>query len=645
MSKEAAPSDAETQALYGELNKQVKNGELEKVIKTANKILQNHQDEEKAFICKVVAMLQLGKFQDALSQLTNTRYKKFEKNLVFEKAYCLYRLNRNSEALNVIREGPEGDMHLKELNAQIMYRLERYQDCFELYKDIIKNTIDDYQDERETNLAAVFTNLIYEGKDAETSGVRSDTFELAYNTGCILLAQGKFQEAKSILEKSVELCHKTLEDDGLSPEEIEEEIGIIRVQLGYCLQVLEKEKEALALYNAVLKAKPQDAVLTAVASNNIVAIHRDQNVFDSKKKMKMATLEGLETKLTKRQQKGICINQCLLSLYVTQMDLFSQLVEKLEREYPDLRDLVVILRALEKVKEKKDRRMEACKVLEGLPRDTLYQPGIISALVTLSLSLGDSHRASNILADAVAWHRNSPASSKDAVKLTALWRQSASLHLREGRPELAAESLTQLYQLYPDDVRTLAQLITAYAQFKPEMVGKLSERLPPPPQTRDLDQDLDSLEGVTWALGAKLLKKGDLQPPTIKKTEELLEKGRQEKKKKKRKKHLPKDYDPNVDPDPERWLPRRERTGYRRRRDRRDRDRDRNVGKGTQGATTEQADKLQVSYQDMSKQKGKNAVGGENVGGGSGKPAPPAPPPSGSTRKKGAGGGKKKGKH
>jgi len=35
------------------------------------------------------------------------------------------------------------------------------------------------------------------------------------------------------------------------------------------------------------------------------------------------------------------------------------------------------------------------------------------------------------------------------------------------------------------------------------------------------------------------------------------------KKKKKRKKKLPKNYNPNVDPDPERWVPRRERTGYR----------------------------------------------------------------------------------
>merc|ERR1712228_421794 len=36
------------------------------------------------------------------------------------------------------------------------------------------------------------------------------------------------------------------------------------------------------------------------------------------------------------------------------------------------------------------------------------------------------------------------------------------------------------------------------------------------------------------------------------------------KRKRKHKKRLPKTYDSNVDPDPERWVPRRERTGYRR---------------------------------------------------------------------------------
>lgn len=60
------------------------------------------------------------------------------------------------------------------------------------------------------------------------------------------------------------------------------------------------------------------------------------------------------------------------------------------------------------------------------------------------------------------------------------------------------------------------------------------------------------------------------------------------KKLKKRKKRLPKRYDPKVTPDPERWLPRRERSTYRpkKQRDRRrDRDTRPDVGKGTQGTS------------------------------------------------------------
>lgn len=39
----------------------------------------------------------------------------------------------------------------------------RYEECFDVYRDIIKNTEDDYEDERETNLSAVIANLYIEG--------------------------------------------------------------------------------------------------------------------------------------------------------------------------------------------------------------------------------------------------------------------------------------------------------------------------------------------------------------------------------------------------------------------------------------------------------------------------------------------------
>ena len=117
------------------------------------------------------------------------------------------------------------------------------------------------------------------------------------------------------------MCKEGLEEDGVSEEEIENELGVIRVQLGYCLQLQGREKEAHALYTAALKAKPDDIALVAVASNNLVCLNKDQNVFDSKKRMKSATHESLEHKLTSKQRRNIAYNQCLLAFYTDQVSL------------------------------------------------------------------------------------------------------------------------------------------------------------------------------------------------------------------------------------------------------------------------------------------------------------------------------------
>ena len=81
----------------------------------------------------------------------------------FEKAYCLYRLNQVSEALKIVENVENPSLKIKELKAQILYRLEKYEECFAVYRDIIKNTSDDYEDERQTNLAAVLVNLTING--------------------------------------------------------------------------------------------------------------------------------------------------------------------------------------------------------------------------------------------------------------------------------------------------------------------------------------------------------------------------------------------------------------------------------------------------------------------------------------------------
>lgn len=118
-------------------------------------------EEEKASLCKVVSLLQLSRFDEALKFINKSDLT----NLIFERSYCEYRLNLPEKALKTIEAANISPLpdNLKELKAQILYRLERYEDCYDLYKDIIKNTNDDYDDERTTNLSAVLANLSIEG--------------------------------------------------------------------------------------------------------------------------------------------------------------------------------------------------------------------------------------------------------------------------------------------------------------------------------------------------------------------------------------------------------------------------------------------------------------------------------------------------
>ena len=64
--------------------------EYEKAVKICNKILHLDPADETAFHCKIVALIQAGRFQDCLKQLASS---KFDVNLEFEQAYCHYRLN------------------------------------------------------------------------------------------------------------------------------------------------------------------------------------------------------------------------------------------------------------------------------------------------------------------------------------------------------------------------------------------------------------------------------------------------------------------------------------------------------------------------------------------------------------------------
>lgn len=119
-------------------------------------------EETKAAHCKAIALIQQSRFDEALKFIEKS---KLAQALLFEKAYCEYRLNRSDIALRTIDSANLNPLpaNLKELKAQVLYRMEQFDECFNLYKDIIKNSSDDYEEERTTNLSAVVANMSIEG--------------------------------------------------------------------------------------------------------------------------------------------------------------------------------------------------------------------------------------------------------------------------------------------------------------------------------------------------------------------------------------------------------------------------------------------------------------------------------------------------
>lgn len=85
-------------------------------------------------------------------------------------------------------------------------------------------------------------------------------------------------------------------------------------------------------------------------------------MFDSKKKIKQATADGLEHKLTSEQQYSIAINQCLLSMYTNQQDLCKRQAKTLMEKYPKtLQPVFILAAALTRDKQSK-KAIELLKV-------------------------------------------------------------------------------------------------------------------------------------------------------------------------------------------------------------------------------------------------------------------------------------------
>ncbi|XP_072549750.1 signal recognition particle subunit SRP72 isoform X2 [Salminus brasiliensis] len=633
-------------ALWTEVNRCGQNGDFTRALKAVNKILHENKDDVTALHCKVVCLIQNGGFKEALNVI-NTHTKSLSSDLIgFEKAYCEYRLNRVEHALKTIEGVSEQTDKLKELYGQVLYRLERYDECEAVYKDLIRNSQDEYEEERKTNLAAVVAALsTWENTTPEDLGLPESTYELCYNSACSLIGRGQLSAAMKKLQEAEELCRMSLaEDSDVTEEDIDAELAVIHSQMAYIMQ----------LYNQVIKLKPSDVGLLAVTANNIITINKDQNVFDSKKKVKLMNAEGVEYKLAKKQLQAIEFNKALLAMYTNQADQCRKLSSTLQSQNPG-HPRPVLIKVAQLCREKQHSKAiellqrfseeypesasgikltmaqlyltqghvtKACDILRSI-EDFKHKQGMVSALVTMYTHEEDIDSAIDVFSQSIQYYQSEQPGSPAHLSLV---REAADFKLRYGRKKEAISDLEQLWKQNTKDVHTLAQLISAYSLVDQDKAKALSKHLPSP-DTMSFNIDVDELEnshGATYVRKKAAKVAGENVPK---------EQGQEDVKKKKKKKKgkLPKNYDPKSTPDPERWLPMRERSYYRGRKKGKKKEQ---VGRGTQGATSGASAELDASKMASSPPTSPRPGSGTGSASNVVPPRQQKPAASGATRKK-----------
>jgi signal recognition particle subunit SRP72 len=229
-------------------------GEALKIANAAIKAGKGSPDLETAQHTKVVALLKLDRFDDALRALADAG-SALESRCATEKAYALYKTGKLDEAAALCAgSSSRGARHVA---AQAAYRAERFADAADLYAGLEDDEdggarVGEDADTR-INVLATRAQLEWSGQGGaripadERQPARQDmeAFETAYNAACGCLGRGEYERALVLLKRARDLAEAS---EAMSLEEKKAEVLPIMVQQAYAFERLGKRKEAGGLH-------------------------------------------------------------------------------------------------------------------------------------------------------------------------------------------------------------------------------------------------------------------------------------------------------------------------------------------------------------------------------------------------------------
>ncbi|KAG6353940.1 hypothetical protein INS49_005197 [Diaporthe citri] len=562
---------------------------------------------------KVVALLRLDQYDDALRVIAAAG-SALEDRCILEKTYALYKTGALDDAASLLegRDLSNAERPLKHVAAQIAYRTERFSQAAELYsllREDDSTAVLGEDTDLVINQLATHAQLEWQGRgdlvpDKSKQPKREDmeAFETAYNAGCGCVARGDLAKASILLKRAADLCDAA---EDLSEEDKKTELLPIKLQQAYVFSLLGKTEEAAALQKEIEGYETSDLSIKAAAGwNSLIAKSlANQYMVQRLSELVPEAMVGND-RLFNHQAVGVTRNQHANALQCYKQnevkDKTAGLLKEdsvpsidLDRVYAgyfnaaaqakcqtDKAALKKILAVLEKrpydvgllltvihlyiqaknydsaidVLQKFFKYVESAGTADH--EDVRYAPGLVALAVALYRTQNRRKDIRNELGRAAAYWQKIPKNSS-----TTLLREAGIELLHSSKPSDLATAGAAFERMVDQDAEDRIAQAGLVASFATTDYSKVEPHLSSLSSVEELTSGID----VSALLDAGVPSFAAPQQPSKKRKANEVEAGtgaQPSSDKPKKKPRLGKNYDPNVKPDPERWLPMRDRSYY-----------------------------------------------------------------------------------
>ena len=331
--------DAQLEDLFTKLSQAVEQGLHKRALKCADDVLKISPGDADAIRCRVTALIELQRFADCAATIEkDVADDALRKDLAFERAYALYKCGKVDESLRILQTETSQDeresTRAMQLEAQLMYRAGRHDEAATIYEALFRDRADDVGESPNTavNLAAA---LVTAGRGSDLAAALKrlkmspkDSFELAFNFACALLETGNLADAADYLTLAKNQGAETLMDEDLDEEAIADELVPIDAQRARVAEMLGRKEEAAEGYRAAMAIKSTDAATQAIAANNLAALvgPRGEGGADAMRQVQRfcdkdgKLNDALVGKLTEAQRRVLVINRAKALLHSNHLD-------------------------------------------------------------------------------------------------------------------------------------------------------------------------------------------------------------------------------------------------------------------------------------------------------------------------------------